>query len=380
MKKGALARFLGSSSGVIGMTGVILLLIPALYAPFIANARPFFMEVDGVLSFPFARYLFAPDSPESFVEQFFNYFALLIPAAAVIFLLVRKRKTRLILTGIAALFLLVPFFTVREVVDKRNYRELCSAERVKSCFAPIKYGPFETASTPCSAPDKEHILGCDDIGRDVAARLIYGARSSLAVGIFSSLIALVIGCAVGLAAGFKRGVFDLVTMRFVEILLCFPSFLLLLILMSLLGDRQLGQSIPLVIAVLGLTGWIGIAFLVRGETLKQRNLPYVESCIVSGIPEKRIMFFHLLPNVMFPVLIAFTFGIAGAILAESSLSFLGFGVKAPAPSWGGLLRQAFDNPLDHWHLTFFPGAALFIAVMSFNFVGEGLRRALSVKE
>ena len=92
------------------------------------------------------------------------------------------------------------------------------------------------------------------------------------------------------------------------------------------------------------------------------------------------MFFHLLPNVAFPVLISFTFGIAGAILAESSLSFLGFGVKAPAPSWGGLLRQAFENPLDHWHLTLFPGIALFTAVMSFNFTGEGLRKALAVKE
>jgi ABC-type dipeptide/oligopeptide/nickel transport system permease subunit len=278
------------------------------------------------------------------------------------------------------LLLLIPFLTVREVVDKRDYRKICSQENVKSCFAVINSGPFETVGSPCQAPDKKHILGCDDIGRDVAARLIYGARASLATGVFSSLIALFIGCSVGLAAGFKRGVFDLITMRFVEILLCFPSFLLLLILMSLLGDRQLGQSIPLVIAVLGFTGWIGIAFLVRGETLKQRNLPYIESCIVSGIPETRIMFFHLLPNVVFPVLIAFTFGIAGSILAESSLSFLGFGVKAPAPSWGGLLRQAFDNPLDHWHLTVFPGAALFIAVMSFNFVGEGLRKALSVKE
>lgn len=380
MKKGALTRFFKSSSGIIGISGVLLLIIPALYAPFIANARPFYMVLDGKVSFPFARYIFAPDSPESFIEQFFNYFALFLPAAAIILLFFKKRIVRLFLLSAAALLLLVPFFSVKTVVDKQDYRKLCKMQGVKSCFAPIKYGPFETTSSPYSPPCKAHILGCDDIGRDVAARLIYGARSSLATGLFSSMIALVIGCTVGLAAGFKRGVFDLITMRFVEILLCFPSFLLLLILMSLLGDRQLGQSIPLVICVLGLTGWIGIAFLVRGETLKQRNLPYIESCIVSGIPEFRIMFFHLLPNVVFPVLIAFTFGIAGAILAESSLSFLGFGVKAPAPSWGGLLRQAFDNPLDHWHLTVFPGAALFIAVMSFNFIGEGLRKALAVKE
>ena len=380
MKNGAVRRFFTSSSGVTGIAGAALLILPALLAPLIANSRPFYMmTADGKLSFPFLRYIFAPDSPETLTEQFFNYTALLL-AVLLILRLIKQVKARRIFSVICAAALLIPFFTVKPVLDKTDYRKLCSEKGVKSCFAPIKYGPFEAAAAPCSRPDKEHLLGCDDVGRDVAARRIYGARASLAVGLFSSLIALVIGCAVGLAAEFKRGVFDLVSMRFVEILLCFPSFLLLLILMSSLGDRELGQSIPLVIAVLGLTGWIGIAFLVRGETLKQRNLPYVESCIVSGIPERRIMFFHLLPNVFFPVLIAFTFGVSGAILAESSLSFLGFGVKSPAPSWGGLLRQAFDNPLDHWHLTVFPGAALFIAVMSFNFIGEGLRKALAVKE
>lgn len=380
MKKSAWAKFSASSSGVIGLTGVLLLLFPALYAPLIANQRPFIMIAENQWSFPFFRYIFAPDSPETLVEQFFNFLAIAIPIFLLFHFTVKKLRTRLMLQAAASIILLIPFFTVKSVLDKRDYRKFCAEKQIKAYFAPIKYGPFEAASSPCSPPDKEHIFGCDDVGRDVAARLIYGARSSLAVGIFSSLTALLIGCTVGLAAGFKRGIFDLLTMRAVEILLCFPSFLLLLILMSMLGDRQIGQSIPLVIAVLGLTGWIGTAFLVRGETLKQRTLPYIESCIVSGISEWRIMFFHLLPNVAFPVLISFTFGIAGAILAESSLSFLGFGVKAPAPSWGGLLRQAFENPLDHWHLTLFPGIALFIAVMSFNFIGEGLRKTLSVKE
>ena len=111
--------------------------------------------------------------------------------------------------------------------------------------------------------------------------------------------------------------------------------------------------------------------------LKQSALPYVKSCVVSGLPGYRILFRHLLPNILPPVLISFTFGVAGAIMSESGLSFLGFGVQMPTASWGNLLRQAFDNPLDHWHLTLFPGAALFIAVISFNFTGEGLRRALA---
>lgn len=380
MKNPAVSRFIASGSGVIGAIGIALIVIPALYAPLIANGRPLYMcDAEG-FSMPFLRYVFAPDSPESLVEQFFNFAALFTPAAVLICLVCKSRMRRLVFCAVVFCALMVPFFTVKSRIDKRDYRELCSRPGVRSLFAPVRYGPFEAKSTPCSKPDKNHPLGCDDVGRDVAARLLYGARSSLAVGLFSSLIALVIGCAVGLAAGFKRGVFDLISMRLVEILLCFPSFLLLLILMSVLGDRGIGQSIPLVIAVLGLTGWIGFAFLVRGETLKQRGLAYIESCVVSGVPESRIMFYHLLPNVIFPVLIAFTFGIAGAIMAESSLSFLGFGVQAPAPSWGGLLRQAFDNPLDHWHLTVFPGAALFLAVLSFNLIGEGLRKAFSVKE
>ena len=232
---------------------------------------------------------------------------------------------------------------------------------------------------PFEGPSKRHILGVDDVGRSVAARMIYGARASLAVGIIATLIAMLSGSTVGLIAGFYRNTVDLALMRLVEILMCFPTFLLLLILMSILGDRQFEQSILIVIAVIGLTGWIGVAFLVRGETLKQRSLPYVMSCEVSGIPASKIMFRHLLPNITGPVLISFTFGVAGAILAESGLSFLGFGVQPPTASWGGLLRQAFDNPLDYWHLTFFPGAALFLAVISCNFLGEGMRRALDVK-
>ena len=130
----------------------------------------------------------------------------------------------------------------------------------------------------------------------------------------------------------------------------------------------------MVIGVIGLTGWIGLCQLVRGEVLKNRALPYVQSCEAIGLPVWRIMLFHLLPNISGPILITFSFGIAGAILAESGLSFLGFGVQAPTASWGGLLRQAFDDPFAYWHLTLCPGIALFVAVCAFNFTGEGLRK------
>ena len=363
-------KFLATPAGIAGCAGVLLLLLPALYAPFITNGRPFILIDAGKVSFPFLRFIFAPDSGEFWIWQLFNYFGL----ALIIVPFFRRRKKLLILL---LLLLAVPFFCVRRTVDKTDYRQLVEERQAFAIFPVIPYGPLEIVSSPCGKPSAKHWLGTDNVGRDVASRLINGSRVSLAVGVLSTLIALAIGTVAGLAAGFFRGWFDLVMMRLVEILLCFPTFLLLLILMSILGDRKVEQSIPVVILVIGFTGWISLAFLVRGEVLKQRALPYIASCEVSGIGAWRIMLYHLLPNITAPILISFTFGIAGAILAESSLSFLGFGVQPPTPSWGELLRQAFDNPLDNWHLTFFPGLVLFLAVLSFNFTADGLRRMLA---
>ena len=360
---------------IAGIIGAGLLILPALYAPFIANGRPLFMvDEGGRVLLPFLRSFFAPDSSEIVIESLFNFLAIYIPFFWLSSFFRYKKFFRIA----GALLLLIPFLMTQVRIDKTDYRrEALNAKCV--LFAPIPYGPFEMTAPPFEGPSARHILGVDDVGRSVASRMIYGARASLAVGIIATLIAMVIGSAVGLLAGFYRNTVDLAVMRLVEILMCFPTFLLLLILMSILGDRQFEQSILIVIAVIGLTGWIGVAFLVRGETLKQRSLPYVMSCEVAGIPASKIMFRHLLPNITGPVLISFTFGVAGAILAESGLSFLGFGVQPPTASWGGLLRQAFDNPLDYWHLTFFPGVALFMAVISCNFLGEGMRRALDVK-
>ncbi len=372
----ALRRFWSSASARTGSIGILILLIPALLAPLLVNQRPLIMKKGGEYSLPFLRYIFAPESSEKLVEQTFNYFAML---TIVFFLsrLIRFHRVRRWIFALSAAALLLPFIFTQPKLERINYRELCKKGKIRAVFAPIPYGPFESAGSPFETPSRNHIFGCDDIGRDVASRLIYGARVSLAVGLFATLTALTIGTAAGLATGYFKGNFDLLMMRLVEILMCFPTFLLLLILMSMLSDRKFEQSIPLLIAVIGITGWIGPAQLVRGEVLKQSALPYVKSCIVSGLPAHRILFRHLLPNILPPVLISFTFGVAGAILSESGLSFLGFGVQMPTASWGNLLRQAFDNPLDHWHLTLFPGMALFIAVISFNFTGEGLRRALA---
>lgn len=369
-------RFFADFQGRLGVVGILILLVPAVAAPLLANGRPLLVFGKEGLRLPFLPFLFAPDSTEFLVEQFFNYVLLLLPLWLLIALIVRRQFPRRILCGAAALLLLLPFAAARPKLDKTDYRLAVAESGERAVFAPIPYGPFEIIAKPYQKPSREHWLGTDEVGRDVASRMIYGARASLAVGLFATAIALVIGTLVGLMAGYYRGWFDLAVMRLVEILLCFPTFLLLLILMSILKDRKFEQSILVVIAVIGLTGWIGLTFLVRGEVLKQRALPYIQSCEVVGISAWRTMTVHLLPNITGPILISFTFGVAGAILAESGLSFLGFGVQPPTASWGGLLRQAFDNPLEYWHLTLFPGIALFIAVLAFNFTGEGLRKAL----
>jgi len=382
-KDSAVGRFFSSAPGRLGVIGASLLLLPAIFAPFIANGRPLLMIYDRQVYLPFLRHFFAPSSSDAevFVEQCFNFLALFTTLGAIFLPAARRmRNFRKWFFPVLAALLFLPFLIVRPRVDKTDYRDGEVFRGSVKVFAPLPYSPFEQVGRPYEPPCARHPLGCDSIGRDVAARLIYGARTSLAVGIFSTAIALVIGTAIGIAAGYWRGWFDLTVMRVVEILMCFPTFLLLLILMSSLGGGASSlPSIPLVIAVLGLTGWIGAAFLVRGETLKQCAMSYVQSCEVSGISTWRIMFRHLLPNIS-PVLLTWgVFAVAGAIMAENGLSFLGFGVREPGASWGELLRQAFTDPLTYWHLTLFPGAAIFLAVISFNFIGDGIGKALSPK-
>jgi len=373
-------RFRKDSLAMTGLGGVAVMFILALFVPLLANNRPFLIIAGGEISFPFLRYLFAPDSSEILIEQVFNYILLFFIPAILIFLILKKyTKTRNILLIIFALALLLPFFLTQRRLDKTCWRDEVKKNHSFAVFAPIPYGPYESTAEHYAKPSAQHLFGADQTGRDVLVRMLYGARVSLAVGLFATLLALIIGTIIGMCVGYYRGRLDLFTMRVVEIIMCFPTFLLLLILMSMLKDKGFGQSILLVIMVLGLTGWIGLCRLVRGEVLKQRVLPYIVSCEATGVPVPRIMLRHLLPNVSGPILISFTFGVAGAIVAESGLSFLGFGVQAPTASWGALLRQAFDDPLGYWHLTLCPGAALFITVCAFNFTGEGLRKIFDPK-
>lgn len=377
-------RFRSDPMAVAGLSAIVLLVAVAVCAPLIANGKPLLVWMDGSLSSPAFAAALAPESPELFVEKIFNFLLIFLPSVAVILLLLKRlsRKAKICSCLALAALMATPFAVSGRRIDKTDWRTM--AERAKPgdmfVFAPVPCGPFETASVPYMKPCAKHIFGTDQSGRDVFARMVYGARVSLAVGFLATAISMVIGTAAGLLAGYKGGRFDLLSMRLVEIVMCFPTFLLLLILMAIMLDYGFRQSILLVIAVIGFTGWTGLCRLVRGETLKQRAMAYIQSCESLGVPVWRILLRHLLPNVSGPIFVSFTFEVAGAILSESGLSFLGFGVQDPTSSWGELLRQAFPDPLTYWHLTLWPGLAIFVAVCGFNFAGEGLRKALDPKD
>jgi len=220
-------------------------------------------------------------------------------------------------------------------------------------------------------PSSAHLFGTDDLGRDVLTRVIYGARISLKVGFVAVGIAVVIGTIIGLVAGYYSGVMDNIIMRFVDIMLCFPTFFLILAVIAFLE-----QSIWYIMIIIGLTGWMGVARLVRAEVLSIRERDYVMAVRALGASDMRIIFRHILPNAMSPVLVSATLGVAGAILTESALSFLGIGVPPPTPSWGNILTSGKDYIEFAWWLTLYPGLAITVTVLAYYLVGEGIRDAL----
>ncbi len=221
------------------------------------------------------------------------------------------------------------------------------------------------------APSTRHWMGTDQYGRDVFSRLIYGSRISLAVGLVAVSIYIFIGTVVGAVAGYYGGVVDALLMRLVDILLCIPTFFLILMVIAFVGP-----SIINIMIIIGLTSWTDVARLVRGEVLSLKEREFVQAAKVIGMKDIRIIMKHILPNAMGPILVVATLGIGGAILTESSLSFLGLGVQPPTPSWGNMLQEGKDHLTDAWWLVTFPGLAIFITVLGYNLLGEGLRDLL----
>lgn len=315
--------------GLFGLVLVALLFIIGFFAPTIANDQPILCRYEGKLYWP------------AIVETIQN-----VPFASTI---VKKSPP-----------FRYPYF---------NFKESFDPERGDwAVWAPIPYSATELVTRPLEPPSAEHWLGTDESGRDVLARLVHGTGVSMRVGFISMGIAVVLGLLFGSIAGYAGGAIDMVISRLIEIVMCFPTFFIILAILAWFPPR-----IENVMIVIGLTRWVGIARYARGEVMRLRKSDFAMAARTIGAGPTRIVFRHLLPNSLAPVLVSVTFGVASAILVEAALSWLGFGVQAPAPSWGNVLRAGYENMLTAPHMIPPACIAIFLAVLSFNLVGDTLR-------
>jgi peptide/nickel transport system permease protein len=262
---------------------------------------------------------------------------------------------------------------------KRNPMAMTGLALVLGLFAVALLAPWLAPYDPSfinlrqvlMPPSPDHLLGTDTLGRDVLSRIIFGAQISLLVGFVAVGIATLIGLLIGVLAGYYGGWVDSALMRLVDLMLCFPAFFLILAVIAVLEP-----SIWNIMAVIGLTSWMGVARLVRAEFLSLREREFVTAARALGAGDARLILRHMLPNALAPVMVSATLGVAGAILTESALSFLGLGVMPPTPSWGNILTAGKDNIEIAWWLSVFPGLAILITVMSYNLLGEGIREAI----
>ncbi|MFN4245420.1 MAG: ABC transporter permease [Brevinematia bacterium] len=266
------------------------------------------------------------------------------------------------------------------VVDNKPFLPLLSRENLDIDFSSatfkimpiIPYNPYTiNLDKKLLPPSNEHLLGTDDLGRDVFSRIVHGTRISISVGVIAVGTAFLIGTILGLLAGYYGGVVDAIIMRIIEVFMTFPTLFLILTILAFVPP-----NIYNIMFVIGLTGWTGVARLVRGETLKIVNMDFVKISKITGSSDFYIITRHILPNAINPAIVSLVFGVAGAVLIESSLSFLGLGVQPPTPSWGNILLLG-NQYIDYaWWLAVFPGVAIFLIVVGLNLLGEALRDAM----
>jgi len=376
-----------------GVWCIVLLVALAILAPLISLSQPFYFSAEGVTHYPFVPSLFNRLLFENAVDIFFNLALVLSPLYLAVVLGARKRwgarfariKLRLVLgmalahVVLASLMLPASLFGLKnplyftEKVENYTARVLeyeAKGKTYDAVFPLRRFGYRDTDPEQSVAPPSaRHWLGTDYEGRDVFARMLYGTRISLTIGLVAVMIYVSIGIVLGALAGYYGRWVDNWISRLIEVMICFPSFFLILTIAALIEKR----SIFHVMLIIGFTGWTGVARLIRAEFLKQTSLDYVQAARALGLSEARIIFRHILPNAVAPVLVSATFGIAAAILIESSLAFLGVGDPSVA-SWGETLNT---GRTEHklW-LVLAPGFAIFFVVSVFNLVGEGLRDAL----
>lgn len=382
------SQFRKNRLAMIGLSSIVLLVLLAIYAPLISLDKPLFYYYNSQWGFPFFWSLFDRNFFENGVDLFFNIQIFLLPSFCLLLFMNSRKKSigrgisrKILLNGFLA-FSVILFLGLNLHPYHAPYEDWqAMASQAKSdnegffifAFKPLSYRQTSAVGSHPQAPSNEHLLGTDKEGRDVFARMIYGTRISLTIGIVAVSIYILIGVILGSVAGFFGGTMDLLISRFIEIMLCFPTFFLILTLSALIQDK----SIFHVMLIIGFTRWPEVARLVRAEFLKLKNMDYVQAAVALGFSKSRVIFGHVLPNALGPVIVTAVFGVASSILIESSLSFLGLG-DVSAPSWGEILSQGRQE-YKLW-LILCPGMAIFLVVSIFNLVGEGLQDAMDPKQ
>ncbi|OAH95987.1 ABC transporter permease [Methylomonas methanica] len=354
-----------------GLGWVALLVFCAVFAPFLANSMPLLMSKDGVISAPVLEYLSVEDA--WILASFF------IALAVYRLSLAGGKQILLFLLGSALAALAVNMFVKPPaLVIYDDFRSAAYTQVDWKIMPPIPYAPVDYLrdlgskglEAPFATEGHTHWMGTEENGADVLSRMIHACRISLSIGLIASGIALAIGIVVGGLMGYFSGIVDMLGMRLVEIFEDIPTLFLLLTFVAFFG-----RSLYMMMVIIGVTGWSGYARYVRQEFLKLRKQDYVQAAVASGLPLTSILFRHMLPNGVAPLLVAVSFGVAGAILSEATLSFLGLGV-VDAPSWGAMLDQAVKSSTFNWWMAVFPGGSIFMTVFAYNLIGEAFRDAI----
>lgn len=357
-----------------GFAWIALLVFAAVFAPFLANSMPLLMSKDGVISAPVLKYLSVED-----VWVLANFFLALIVFRLRV---AAGKRILLFLVGSALIAVFANIFVKPPaLVIYDDFRTPAYTQVDWRIMPPVPYAPIDYLrdlvskglEAPFETQGHTHLMGTEENGADVLSRMIHACRIALSIGLIASGIALFIGVIVGGLMGYFSGIVDMLGMRLVEIFEDIPTLFLLLTFVAFFG-----RSLYMMMVIIGVTGWSGYARFVRTEFLKLRKQDYVQAAVASGLPLTSILFRHMLPNGVAPLLVSVSFGIAGAILAEATLSFLGLGV-VDAPSWGAMLDQAVKSSSFNWWMAVFPGGAIFMTVFAYNLIGEAFRDAIDPK-
>ena len=352
-----------------GFSWIAIIATIAVFAPFLANSHPLLLSEQGLLDSPALRHMSAGD-----------FILLLIYFAVVVLFFVpipfAKKIWTLLAVSVLGSFISNAIIEPPKVVIYEQYRE--SAERYDwTLMAPIPYSPKDYLrdygdtglESPLSDQERTHLFGTDENGADVLSRMVYASRVALGIGLVATGIALIIGVVIGGLMGYFSGIADIIGMRLVEVFEAIPVIFLLLTFVAFFG-----RDLYVMMVIIGLTGWTGYARFVRAEFLRLRQQEFVQSAIACGLPLRSVLFRHMLPNGMAPVLVTVSFSVASAILAEATLSFLGLG-PVDEPSWGQMLNQAVQAATFNWWMAIFPGGAIFLTMFTYMLIGEAMRDA-----